>query len=164
MRRAGGGRGVSTWGGGGRASWLGRAGQGCAALGSLRGEKGGPGAGGAGVPLRGRAAAGSAGRGAKGARGAASLWRTAERGWVGGAKGRPASRRSPVGAPAPLLLRVGGVGGGPGLALGFGLPREGGAEGPAAARPCVAKAVRLQAGPGRFLLANNPCVDGPVFV
>lgn len=96
--------------------------------------------------------------------GAASLWRTAERGWVGGAKGRPASRRSPVGAPAPLLLRVGGVGGGPGLALGFGLPREGGAEGPAAARPCVAKAVRLQAGPGRFLLANNPCVDGPVFV
>lgn len=122
MRRAGGGRGVSTWGGGGRASWLGRAGQGCAALGSLRGEKGGPGAGGAGVPLRGRAAAGSAGRGAKGARGAASLWRTAERGWVGGAKGRPASRRSPVGAPAPLLLRVGGSAGARGWRWGSGSP------------------------------------------
>lgn len=136
----------------------------CAALGSLRGEKGGPGAGGAGVPLRGRAAAGSAGRGAKGARGAASLWRTAERGWVGGGEGAAGLAAEPGGSSSPAAAAGRGVGGGPGLALGFGLPREGGAEGPAAARPCVAKAVRLQAGPGRFLLANNPCVDGPVFV
>lgn len=85
--------------------------------------------------------------------------------WLGwGGEGAAGLAAEPGGSSSPAAAAGRGVGGGPGLALGFGLPREGGAEGPAAARPCVAKAVRLQAGPGRFLLANNPCVDGPVFV